>query len=518
MGAMAHDPSESHRPGYPAPPGRLTEPAARVWAAFFTGQEVDLTVEGDDDPADGRSWGPQRTVDAEVLADLLARFADRAAHPRSGLRLVGMKITGTLDLGHSKVTAPMAFVRCCFTQAPTLAGANAVNLALIGCSLPGLQASLLELRGDLACPWSTITGQVQLADAHIGGSLDLAGAELSNPEGCALIADRASVNGDLIARGGFTARGEVSLVGANISGSVDLDGAKLHHHGGSALTADRLTVGGNLLARHGFTADGEVRLIHVRVGGQLNFVEATLTHPEGFALHVGAGRVNDLWLVFAVPPIGQVRLSGLRAEAIFDHPETWPERLNLVGCTYNQLHARRFIDADQPMPTVPVEAHQRLVWLDRDPDGYVPQPYEQLAAFYRSTGRDSEARRVLLEKHRRRRATLRWPSRLAGYLLDGLIGYGYRNWLAGVWLLAFWLAGTLAFTLHPPVPRSPAEGAAANPGLFALDLILPIINLGQEGTWRPTGAMQYVAAVLILAGWGLTTAFIAGLTRVVNRM
>jgi hypothetical protein len=29
--------------------------------------------------------------------------------------------------------------------------------------------------------------------------------------------------------------------------------------------------------------------------------------------------------------------------------------------------------------------------------------------------------------------------------------------------------------------------------------------------------MQYVAAALILAGWGLTTAFIAGLTRVVNR-
>jgi hypothetical protein len=519
MGAMAHDPSESHRPGYPAPPGRLTEPAARVWAAFFTGQEVDLTVEGDDDPADGQSWGPQRTVDAEVVADLLVRFADRAAYPRSGLRLVGMKITGTLDLSYTKVTAPVVFVRCWFTQAPTLAGASAVNLALLGCWLPGLQASLLELRGDLACSRSTITGQVQMADAHIGGSLDLAGAELSNPDGHALIGDRASVNGDLIARGGFTARGEVSLVGATVSGTVDLDGAKLHNQGEgrSALIADRLTVGGNLLARHGFTADGEVRLIHVRVGGQLNFVEATLTHSEGFALHVGAGRVNDLWLVFAVPPIGQVRLSGLRAEAIFDHPETWPKQLNLVGCTYNQLHARRFIAVDERMPTVPVDAHQRLAWLDRDPDGYAPQPYEQLAAFYRSTGRDSEARRVLLEKHRRRRDTLRWPGRLAGYLLDGLIGYGYRNWLAGIWLAAFWLLGTLAFTLHPPVPRSPAEGTAANPGLFALDLILPIINLGQEGTWRPTGAMQYVAAVLILTGWGLTTAFVAGLTRLVNR-
>jgi hypothetical protein len=301
----------------------------------------------------------------------------------------------------------------------------------------------------------------------------LASAKLSNPGGYALIADRASINGDLMAHGGFTAHGELSLVGAKVSGTINLDGAELDNHGASALTADRLTVGGNLLARHGFTADGQVRLIHIRVAGQLNFVDATLSHPNGFALHVGAGRVNDLWLVFAKPPTGQVRLSGLQAETIFDHPETWPERLNLVGCTYNQLHARRLIDPSQPMPTEPVDVDQRLAWLRRDLDGYVPQPYEQLAAVYRRTGHDSDARRVLLEKHRRRRDTLRWPGRLAGHLLDGLVGYGYRNWLAGVWLAAFWLLGTLAFTLDPPSPRNPAAASASNSGLYTLDLILP---------------------------------------------
>jgi hypothetical protein len=187
---------------------------------------VNLSIDGDDDPADGESWGPQRSVDAEMLIDLLACFADRVAHPRSGLRLVGVKITGTLDLRHTEVTAPMSFIRCCFAQAPTLAEAQVVSLSLIGCSLPGLQARLLELRGDLACPSSTITGEVQLQDAQIGGVLDLAGAKLSNPGGRALVADRASVKGDLIACGGFTARGEVSLVGANISGTMDFDGRR----------------------------------------------------------------------------------------------------------------------------------------------------------------------------------------------------------------------------------------------------------------------------------------------------
>ena len=517
MGGLERDPPGSHRPRHPAPQERLTEPEGRAWAAFFTGQEVDLTIDGADDPADGESWGPQRTVRAKVLADLLADSFDRAAHPRAGLRLVGMKITDTLDLRHTQITSPMSFTRCCFTEPPTLAESRAANLTLAGCSLPGLQARLLELRGDLACPSSAISGEVQLQDARIGGVLDLASAKLSNPSGYALIADRASINGDLIAHAGFTARGELSLVGAKVSGTINLDGAQLDNHGASALTADRLTVGGNLLARHGFTADGQIRLIHIRVAGQLNFVDATLTHSNGFALHVGSGRVNDLWLVFAKPPAGQVRLSGLQAEMIFDHPETWPERLNLVGCTYNQIHARRLIDPSQPMPTEPVDVKQRLAWLRRDPDGYGPQPYEQLAAVYRRTGHEADARRVLLEQDRRRRDTLRWPGRLAGYLLDGLVGYGYRNWLAGIWLAAFWLLGTLAFTLDPPFPRDPATASASNPGLYTLDLIVPIINFGYEDAWRPARATQYVAALLILAGWALTTAVIAGLTRILDR-
>lgn len=47
--------------------------------------------------------------------------------------------------------------------------------------------------------------------------------------------------------------------------------------------------------------------------------------------------------------------------------------------------------------------------------------------------------------------------------------------------------------------------------------MLPIINLGYEDTWRADGATQYLAALLILAGWVLTTGVIAGMTRLLNR-
>jgi hypothetical protein len=497
--------------------GPLSETEERVWAGFFGGAEVDLGGHGDGAAADGgASWAPHRTVRSEVLADLLARFVDRTGHPRAALCLIGARITGELDLRHAEILTPMSFTRCWFERAPLLVEARAVNLSLVGCCVPGLRARLLQLRGDLTARSSTITGEVQVQDARIGGVLDLTGARLSNLEGRALLADRTSVEGDLIGRGS-TVHGELSLVGAKVSGTLDLDGARLLNPGGSALAAERLEVGGSLLARHGFTAEGEVNLIHVRAAGQLNFVEATLAQPDGFALHVGGGRVGSLWLVFAERPVGLIRLSGLHAETIFDNPETWPHHLNLSGCTYQYLFSRKLVEPYQPMPTVPVDVHHRLAWLRRDPDGYLPQPYEQLAAVYRRTGHEQEARRVLLEKHRRRRVTLPWPGRLAGYLLDGLVGYGYRTWLAGAWLAAFWLLGTIVFTLAPPTPRSPAPGAASNPSLYTLDLLLPIINLHQEDTWRPTGDTQYIAALLILAGWVLTTAVVAGLTRILNR-
>jgi hypothetical protein len=43
-----------------------------------------------------------------------------------------------------------------------------------------------------------------------------------------------------------------------------------------------------------------------------------------------------------------------------------------------------------------VTAAQRIAWLDKDPQGYAPQPYGQLAARYRAEGHDRAARQGLI--------------------------------------------------------------------------------------------------------------------------
>jgi hypothetical protein len=56
-----------------------------------------------------------------------------------------------------------------------------------------------------------------------------------------------------------------------------------------------------------------------------------------------------------------------------------------------------------------------------------------------------------------------------------------------------------------------------NPFFYTLDLLLPIISYGQQSAWNPVGVNQWLAYVLITAGWLLATSVAAGITRVLTR-
>jgi hypothetical protein len=160
---------------------------------------------------------------------------------------------------------------------------------------------------------------------------------------------------------------------------------------------------------------------------------------------------------------------------------------------------------------------RRLAWIRRTP-GYTPQPYEQLAGWYRKIGHDDDARRVLLAKQRHRRRTLHPAGRAWGHLLDVTVGYGYRPWLAGLWLSALTLLGTLTFGAHTPTPTKPGEGPPFRAFIYTLDLLIPIGGLGQRGAYYWTGGTaQWLAYALIAIGWMLTTAVVAGVTRTLNK-
>lgn len=136
-------------------------------------------------------------------------------------------------------------------------------------------------------------------------------------------------------------------------------------------------------------------------------------------------------------------------------------------------------------------APEWLGWLQRDPDGYEPQPYEQLAAYYRRVGQDEQARTVLLAKQRHRRQRLRLLARAWGHLQDAAIGYGYRPARAFGWLVLLLAFTTAYFTVSPP--RSAGSGATTfQPVIYAFDTVIPVLNLARQQTYITTGAGQWV--------------------------
>ncbi|MEU3244484.1 MULTISPECIES: membrane-associated oxidoreductase [unclassified Streptomyces] len=498
-------------------PADLTPAECRVRDAFPLGEGVDFREGADEDPADGASWGPERTVRAEVLRALLIGGAARDGEI-AGLRLSGARVTGRLDLTYGTVDHPVRLRFCHFEQDPNLYGARLRNLVLSDSVLPGLTAGTLRVEGVLRLSCCRVSGQVGLQGAKISGAVFLNGATLGVPPDPdapppgpgapeppvepALQLNHAEVGTDVWAVG-LVAHGQVRLNGATLGGQLNLDDAELHAPGGTALHAETLSVGTDLRAMR-LRAHGRVNLSGARIPHQLNLAYARLSNPGGPALRASSCVIGELWLREAAPIVGTVNLRRSQLDLLHVPPETWPGRVRLDGLSYRAL-----------APHLP--AVVRLPLLEREESGYLPYAYEQLAAAYRTAGDDAAARTVQLAKLRRHRGTLSRAARFWGFLQDATVGYGFRPMRAAGWLLLLLCTGALAFALHPPHALKPSEAPGFNPLAYTLDLLLPLVDFGQEAAFAPRGWYQWLSYLLIATGWILATTIAAGVTRSLNR-
>jgi hypothetical protein len=424
----------------------------------------------------------------------------------AAVRLAGARITGCLDLTDGQIAFPFELADCLLETPPQLARARTRTLRLTGCSSPGFGGSWTQVDGHLFIENCMLSGTLELYGAHITGEVVLNGTKISASRGPALWANGLTVDHALRAQEGFACEGEFLARGATVHGSVLMEGASLSNRGGYALAADGLTVDQTMQCSRGFTADGTLRLRGARIGGTLSFEHAVIRAPRT-ALQLGRAVVAELILTPDKPIEGEVSLRSARIEVISDDPAVWPSDLRISGLVYD--HIRSGHAAEQ--------VKERLDWISRDPAGYLPQPYEQLATWFRRIGHDDDARRVLLAKQRRRRSTLGITGRIWGHVLDRTVGYGYRPWLAGLWLIGLLAVGTTIFSLHNPAPDSQGPHIGFNAFIYTADLLIPISLFSQRQAWNPEGPYQWLAYGLIAAGWILATTLIAGITRVLTR-
>jgi uncharacterized protein YjbI with pentapeptide repeats len=263
---------------------------------------------GEDDPAQGRTWGNDRQIRAQLLRQLLAGHGclDQTFGPPLAVRLRGAQIAGQLNLGGLTLRCPLELYECYLDGRLDLAKTEAPGISLRGSYLrQRLSARRLQLTQGLNLTGAfRCLGTVNLRDAQISGQLDCEGATFTNRNGAALIAEGITVKAGLYLRGAQVT-GELQLSGAEISGPLDCEGATLTNDNGAALIAEGMTVKGGLYLR-GAQVTGMVRMVGAQISGQLDCEGATFTNRNGTALDLEAASIAKAVIM---RPAGLERLS-----------------------------------------------------------------------------------------------------------------------------------------------------------------------------------------------------------------
>ena len=412
----------------------------------------------------------------------------------------------------------------------------------------GLLADKVKVGGDVVLEGGfTADGAVRLTGADIAGTLRCRGAQLKccGQPGTALYARGVRVGGDVLLAGNFTADGAVRLTGADIAGRLRCSDARLtgKDRAGNSLLADKVKVGGDVLLDGGFTTPGNISLTSARAG--------TLRWAP-------AGQIP-----------GQVNLEGAAVGELFDdwgpgrHDGHWPTdgRLRLDGFTYGRFGGANQADVKQRLEWIRGQYQQRAGWAARakhlltkigarhhlrtgdNRANFATQPYEQLAAVYRQAGQDDDARKVAIARRADKRKygqlnPYRW---LGNWFLDWSVKYGYQTWRAGVMLAAvfviFLVFSFVAQRAHLMVPVGDTEGLHYVPSAakctsnypcfyplgYAIDTVIPLINVHQAAYWGPDGhapwGHAWVAGTWVTTGfgWALATLLVAGYTGLARR-
>ena len=245
----------------------------------------------------------QHVIPAAWIRDLLRGCAGQDLDPL-GVRVVGARITGELDLDSVECKVGLALRGCWLDRQMTVRGARLPSLLLSGSYLRALVADRLQVAGNVELEQLHVSahrkeGAVRLLGAQIDGDLLCDGARLTNQDGPALNAEAMEVKGkaslcNLFSATGGSDDGAVRLRSAHVRGRVLFTGAHLRNQKGPALHAARLQVDSTMqldsLTATGCSEDGAVRLRNARIGGRLYCRNAQLTNQDGPGL--SAARVE----------------------------------------------------------------------------------------------------------------------------------------------------------------------------------------------------------------------------------
>ena len=363
------------------------------------------------DPKNAATWGPGRNIRAELIRWLAADSSAAVRVDPKGVRVLGARIVGPLDLSQMRVPFPIALIQCSILERMNLESTKIPFFDLAGSYIGEVFGLNMVVDGDLDIGYDNnenvgntwAFGEVYLEGVKISGSATFGGGHFVHSEveplgwgsewKRALDLTRSDIKGELTLCCGFESHGSVLLQSAKIH-QLDLLSSRLINPNNIALNALNAVIDTDVewapYQGPAPEADGEINFTTARVG--TNFVvdrvrlEGKAGERHGLVargLYVGKGFV---WRDVRLENGALMDLRDARVGELHDEERSWPARgkLLLDGFTYDRFGSES-----------PQSAESRLKWLRLEP-GFYPQPYHQLENVLRNNGDDAGVRKVLI--------------------------------------------------------------------------------------------------------------------------
>ncbi|MEP6820421.1 MAG: hypothetical protein ABJA18_12870 [bacterium] len=458
------------------------------------GEPADLEKEFPD-PGD-------RVLGSEFLVNLLTD-ASSNVH-RHGVRIMNATFADDIDLESADVSH---------------------NVELSGCNFLGdLELSQSHFKKNLILDGSTIGGTLNLIRAIIDGDLKINSVKFTSVEGEADFTDLQAAGSFELRNASFA--GRALFIHDKIGGNLDAQSASFANRE-TEISFDSMKVGAYaLFSRANFSSS--VTFAYADVARNFGTEDAHFTNSQTDAhaifnsMKVGLDgkfhrTVFDCWVDFGHAEFGgRFELT----EAKFNAPSSFPNfsglKADVVDFSLAKFSNQYVLEG---MEYREIKADSVGDFVDRAT--YSPDAYASLESFLKRKGMEGTANTLYIAQRRRERSGLSLPGKVGSVLLDVLVGYGRRPWLAFVWGALFVALGAAVFrrrtSMQPQKPEYESRHYSAF--WYSLDMFLPFVDLKAADYWEPRMDRQLARTYLrihILLGWILIPIGLAAISGLVK--
>lgn len=432
------------------------------------------------------------------------------------LHLMAATVTGGVDVSGAVIGRQLSFWRGTFKGQRWTVGEGETAESH---HIDAISAEAVSVGEDVYLSHVTVEGQVDLLSMKVSGQLHADSASFDAAgHPWALRAEGIEVaQGLSLSRSTF--KGTADIAGARIGGALYCQDAAFDGAGFPAFNGQRIVVAMSVFLDDA-EAKGGVRLNGARIDGQLSLVNFFAEAGEdGLAIFLQDAAVRGGLFMQGLACAGRLNLDSASVGTLIDDPLGFAKLhkgcLQINGFTYKDIQFG-------------THWRTRLKWLEcQVPESlgatFRPQPWEQVTRTLTEMGHGRDAR-VLSQKREakmRRKILARatpWPWKPVGWIYKAgalllnvfrgiTVGHGYQPWFAVVWLIGFLSLGAAVFgTAYERGLMQAADGEAIvreaysesiavadlppsypkfHAGAYALDVLVPFLDLNQERFWMP---------------------------------